>query len=266
MKWPRGLVMIRHGQSEFNTFRDRKEQDPEYQKFMKIYQEGVANGFQFPEETIALTLRLIKRYELPHSDHGTPLTTEGFNQALATGKALEDDIRIARGIPDVIYVSPYLRTRQTLQGLQEGCPALDGVPIVIDERIREKSVGLKELYNDWRFMNVIHPEQGRLHDKAGRYYFCEPQGEGIVDVQLRSRQWFQTLTREYPGSLAWVITHHLTILSIMSRLERWAPEQFVEIDANSPPRNCSLTSYGCLVNKRHPDGKLRLYQYDEVLY
>lgn len=261
MKWPKQLVLIRHAESAFNALKLKRDADPEYQQFRKLYQEGIERSSRFPKKTIALAHKLKQKYALGVSDPETPLTQKGHEQALLTGRGLAKDLPL----PDVIFVSPYRRTHQTLEGIMHGHERLGGVRIVPDERIRERNIGLLELFNDWKILNTIYPEQGQLHTLQGPFYYRYPQGESIVDVQSRNRQWFQTLTRDFPDKVVWAVTHHLTILTIRSLLERWAPAQFIDADQNHTPRNCSLTVYRG-DPEQGTDGKLILDDYNRIFY
>ncbi|MBI4991705.1 MAG: histidine phosphatase family protein [Candidatus Harrisonbacteria bacterium] len=238
----------------------QKESDPDYKEFRKAYEEFERDGFR-NELARQLAEKLKEKCDVGVSDPETPLSPEGHRQALETGKGLSVHSRL----PDVIFVSPYVRTQQTLAGLVKGWPKLGTVKIILDERIRERNIGLLEIFNDWRILNVLYPEQARLHARQGKFYYRYPQGESIVDVQSRNRQWFQTLTRDWAGKRVLVVSHHLTILSIRSLLERWTPEQFIDVDENHSPKNCSLTVYRG-DPKQGTDGKLCLETYNQVFY
>jgi phosphohistidine phosphatase SixA len=55
-------------------------------------------------------------------DHNTPLAHNGV-QAKKVGENLKNELEL----PDVIFVSPYLRTKETLKQLMEGWPELKNV-------------------------------------------------------------------------------------------------------------------------------------------
>jgi len=261
MKWPKELILIRHGQSEFNILTAKKEPDPEYQEFKERYKSEAKNDFQFSERTVQLALIMQKRYNLSTSDSKTQLTEFGKEQSEKTGIGLAQNYEL----PDVIFVSPYVRTLQTLEEIVKGWPELKKVRVIEDERIRERNIGLLELYNDWRVLNVLKPVQGRLRQRQGGFYFQYPQGESIVDVRSRNRQWSQTLTRDWSEKKVLVVSHHLTILSIRSLYERWDEEKFLWQDENDVPKNCSLTVYRGDPNQGD-DGKLILEEYNKIFY
>lgn len=256
MKWPESIMLIRHGQSEYNALRDKKAHDPFYQAFLKVYAKG-------PSLELVHMARIIRdRFALNVSDYGTPLSELGHRQAHTTGASL----RLAETqVPDVILVSPYLRTRQTLDNLTAGWPELAACKTVVDDRIREQEHGLSLLYNDWRVFHALHPEQRELRKLMGPYWYTYPQGESISMVRDRSRSITDTLIREYAGKRVLLVTHHVTILSIRANYERLSPEQFIHLDENEKPVNCGVTLYrGDPAQGRN--GKLALEYYNKKLY
>jgi broad specificity phosphatase PhoE len=140
--------------------------------------------------------------------------------------------------PDVVFVSPYLRTEQTLSILKEEWPDLGKATVYREERIPEKDHGLALLYNDWRIYKLMHPDQAQLHDLLGEYDYRFLNGENIPDVRQRNLSWIATLSREFSGKRVMAITHHLTILATRANSERLSPEEFLNLDEHDKPVNC----------------------------
>ncbi len=235
MKWPAHLIIIRHGQSVYNALRAQKEADPVYQQFRRAFSVN-------PEgpETVALARQVWEKFRLGVSDHNTPLSLEGETQARLTGAAI-----FASGLPrpDVVFVSPYVRTQETLRHMRAGGFDIGSAKVVAEDRIREQEHGLTTVYNDWRVFQTLHPEQRMLREAAGPYWYRYPQGESVSDVRDRIRSWQDTLVREYAGQVVYCVSHHLTKLSIRANLERLTPEQFIHIDEKEKPINCGITHY-----------------------
>jgi len=253
MKWPTELLLIRHAESLYNNLKKKKEADPDYQRFMKLYTKDRSNP-----ENLSLARLLQKRHSLGCSDRDTPLTTKGELQARITGRRMR-----VSGVscPDVIFVSPYLRTLQTLHFLKEEWPELGTAKEYHEERIRERDHGLSLLYNDWRIYHVLHPEQAELQLLLGEYDYRFLNGENIPDVRQRTHSWIATLTREFAGKRVMAITHHLTILATRANFERLGPEEFLHLDKNDKPVNCGVTRYvGITLDGR---SKLKMEKYNE---
>ena len=167
-------------------------------------------------------------------------------------------------LPDIVLVSPYMRTQQTYTEITVAWPALLSVPVIYDDRIREQEHGLSLLYNDWRVFHVFHPEQKKLYDLMGPYWYQYPQGESVPQVRDRIRSMTNTLIREYAGAHVLIITHHLTILSFRANFERLSAEHFLRLDKREKPINGGLTRYRGNPN-RGTDGKLELEYYNRSL-
>lgn len=259
MKWPNTLTVIRHGESAYNELKGRKAEDPLYKEFKRAYNRRKKE----PEVARQLARQILDegKFTLNHGDHDTPLTKRGEWQARTTGEKLKNVI----ALPEVIFVSPYLRTHQTLGNLALGWPELADVKTVEEERIREQEHGLALLYSDWRIFNVLHPEQERLRDLQGPYWYRYPQGENVPDVRERHRSMLGTFTRDYAKKDVLIIGHHLSKLSLRANIERLDAAQFRDLDQNNKPVNCGVTIY-----RGNPhigqNGRLELDTYNKQLY
>ena len=257
MKWPSNLVIIRHGLSTYNDLRNQKAEDLEYREFKKQF----ARDHRSPE-TRVLAESIRKRFALGVSDFETPLSMAGWEQSYRLGSRLN----AAAPAPDVIYISPYRRTRQTLAGMLRGGFDTGSAKIVHGEdRIREQEHGLALLFNDWRVFQTFYPEQKDFQDLQGPYWYQYPQGESVSQVRDRIRSFMSTLVREHGGQTVYLVSHHLTMLSIRANLERLTPKQFIDLDNNDKPINCGVTIY-----RGDPgaggNGKLELAGYNMRLY
>jgi broad specificity phosphatase PhoE len=256
MKWPASIVLIRHGESAYNELKIKKDTDPEYVEFKTALRSD-----PYAAHTRAMAEELFARYPTPYSDSQMPLTEMGGQQARLTGEALSRQI----DAPDVIFVSPYLRTQQTLSSMTQAWGKLERAKIVVEDRIREKEHGLATLYGDWRFFYAFHPEQRRLNRLMGEYWYQYPQGESVSHVRDRIRSVTATLIREYAGQHVMFVTHHLTILSIRANFERLSPEEFQRLDREEKPINCGVTLYRCDPSAGI-SGRLKLDYYNRRLY
>ena len=133
MKWPLSITLIRHAQSQYNILRTKKEQDPEYEHFKALHGKD-------PDSPLARVLagKMQSKYALDTSDYKTPLSTAGVYQARDTGRRIFAESVVP--VPDVILVSPYVRTRTTLNLLKNGAGETHFTKAVevVDERIREQ--------------------------------------------------------------------------------------------------------------------------------
>ena len=91
-----------------------------------------------------------------------------------------------------------------------------------------------------------------------------PQGENVPDVRNRNRNWMTSLTRDFGGKRVLAITHHMNILAFRANMERLSSHQFIEMEREHAPANCSITVY-----RGDPsqgvNGRLLLESYDQRL-
>ncbi|MDD5290141.1 MAG: histidine phosphatase family protein [Patescibacteria group bacterium] len=256
MKWPKQLLLIRHGESTYNEAKKLKQESQLYQTFVWAWNKNYTSIL-----TKTLAHLVLKSFPGTMNDETTALTAEGKKQAQIIGAALKNKVLL----PDVIFVSPYPRTKQTLKNMIIGWPELAKVKIVEEERIREQDHGKVLLFNDWKIFQTFYPDQRRLYELLGPYYYRFPQGENKCDVRERVRSWNTTLIREFFNKTVWAIIHHITKLSEKANLERLSPKQFIYLDEHEKPINCGVTIYDGDPNQGK-DGRLILRAYNQKLY
>lgn len=267
MKWPTSVAIIRHGESAYNVLKQIKKDGSSAfgafeDRFWKEYKTACDEHWVSEElRTLAAAARGELADTFSQGDYLTPLTDEGIRQARETGARLMRHV----SAPDVIYVSPYVRTRHTLECILETCPALRNAPVIYEERIREQEHGLATIYNDWRLYLVYNPEQAILYKRGGIYEYRFLNGENKADVRDRVRDFLATLVREHAGERVLMISHHLTLLAFRANLERWDREEFMRVDSRETPINCGVTIYrGDPAEGK--DGRLMLETYNSKIY
>ena len=258
MKWPELMLLIRHDVSSYNELKEKKARSDLYRRFLSEFEKNSNSRV-----TRALALEVQEKFALNVSDAETPLLDKEAKRAEEVGIAPRK--KYAEKIPDVIFVSPYLRTKLTLAGLVRGWKELGELRVIEDERIREQEHGLALLYNDWRVFHSLHPEQGLLYKVEGPYYYRYPQGESVPDVRERNRSWITTVVRDFAEMRVLAVTHHLNILGVRAHLERWNAKHFMEVDEKDKPTNCSVTAYTGNPDKGS-DGKFELVYYNRSFY
>ena len=242
-KWPDNIVIVRHGQSKRNVLREEAKATGGHADFS----EGIR-------------------------DQDTPLTPLGEMQALSVGVALRSQfpdtggraylsaeaLAAPRAI-DVIYVSPYLRTRQTKKKIIEG---LGYTPeIVVDERIREIEFGLLDGLSH-EGIKAKYPEEVKRRQREGKYWYRAPGGESRPDVKMRLRSFIDTVVRDRREQNIVVVCHSVVVLALRALLERWGEEEYLQVDKENDVKNCSITHYAFNKSSRH----LEVQEYNKVVY
>jgi broad specificity phosphatase PhoE len=222
--WPRSITIVRHGQSARNVM---KEQSKLIGK-QHSYVDGVR-------------------------DQDTPLTTTGHAQAILVGHSMR-----GRSF-DHVFVSPYLRTRQTADNILK---SIDPMPRVHhDDRLRELEFGILDgLTPDG--IRAKYPEEIERRKKEGKYYYRPPGGESRPDMGLRLDSFLQMLCREHPLEDILIVAHSVVVLMFRKLLEHWDEATYMHIDKTDDVKNCSVTRYRHLVG----DGRMLIEHYNRIFY
>lgn len=163
-------------------------------------------------------------------DYALNLTSEGVEQAKRAG--LEIKNIIAQETIQV-YISPFYRTRQTYQHIQESIEA-NVVKVFEDPRIREQ---------DWGHLRPtdINAEIIEERNNFSTFYFRIPDGESGADVFDRVSTFLETLHRDFdkpdsPQNVL-IVTHGMTLRLFLMRWFHWTVEEFENI---RNPQNCQV--------------------------
>jgi broad specificity phosphatase PhoE len=254
-KWPDNLIIVRHGQSRRNVDREAARSAGAPADFS----QGVR-------------------------DQDTPLTPLGEMQSLSVGVELrnrfppkpEHENPIAHKVQhhprnrplDVLYVSPYLRTRQTADKLIEGL-GYKPEHVIVDERIREIEFGLLDGLDD-RGIEAKYPDEILRRKREGKYWYRAPGGESRPDVKIRIRSFLDTLVRDCRGLNVVVVCHSVVVLSFRATLERWSEDDYLQVNKENDVKNASLTHYAYESVGKHPSGadrkKLVVKEYNSIFY
>jgi broad specificity phosphatase PhoE len=168
-------------------------------------------------------------------DIDVPLTGTGREQARRAGRYLN-----RLGPFDVLFVSPYRRTRDTAGFVME---ELQQAPrLIVEERVREKEFGVLEGFTKLG-MRATFPEEMDRRSRIGKYYYRPPGGESFPDVNLRLQSFLGTLVREHAGRRALVVTHSVVVLLFRRLLERMDEQEVLTLDRQDEVRNASLLVY-----------------------
>ena len=226
-RYPSSLTLVRHAESKYNALKHIFTQWEAFRAFNSVFKkeyyvdaknqtvrpdfDEVVLEQRWPSpELRQLALVLYKQIRVLMngvSDFDTPITDEGARQARETGK------RIAEHAPkpDLIYVSPYLRTHQTLDLILDHAPSdWKGVQQWENESIREQEHGMQTVFNDWRLAFVFDPMEAMQYNKQGAYSYRYRGGESKFDVRSRSSRFIGRLRRKHEGENILAVTHHLT--------------------------------------------------------
>lgn len=195
------LLVVRHGQSAANA----------------AFQHAEAAG----TEATGLDDR----------DADVALSALGRTQAAALGRALRD-----RRV-DQVCCSPYTRALQTWQHAAAHLPTgAESVPVVVDERLRDREMGQLELLTS----HSIHrwfPHEAHRRVRVGEFYYRPPGGENLCDVALRLGGWLRDLNL---SGTTLVVAHDAVVLMLRYLTESLTEQELLAIPAVD---NASISSW-----------------------
>ena len=164
-------------------------------------------------------------------DHKIALTAKGRAQAAAAGVQF---LSILRGRKIGLYCSPFMRTRQTAQGILGVIPASQVAFVKEDLRLREQEWGHLRPYEE-----ALRIDAER--DAYGALYYRVPHGESGCDTFDRASGVLHTVYRDwrkmsFPKAAGFVI-HGMTLRMVLVRFFHFSPEEF---ETMRNPHNCEI--------------------------
>lgn len=208
---PRQLILIRHAESARNKAKDGSVYFPDEES-----KQGVAGI----------------------GDHEIPLTELGHLQAQQAGIYL----RQKYGVPDFIYDSNYLRTKQTKEGILKAFN-----PEEIAKIEQRSNIALRERDPGYTYdmtlaeVEKYFPYIPRHYDTFKSFFNRPIGGESLADVaEKRILPFLEKVYRDRDGQNVWFICHGGTIRCTRFNIEHWSPEEFTN---NPGPHNCGITVY-----------------------
>lgn len=155
-------------------------------------------------------------------DHMLHLTSNGREQALDAGRRLKE---LIGDEPTKFLVSPYVRTRETFNGIKQSWPDRH-LTHKTDVRLREQEFG-----------NYDSPDIKKLHKektKYGKFYYRFPDGESPADCYDRASAFFESMYRSWEDNTHTnqvIVGHGMMILSLIMRLMRFSIEEWENMDS-----------------------------------
>ncbi|MFD1713488.1 histidine phosphatase family protein [Amnibacterium flavum] len=200
------LLLVRHGESEANVAASDAER------------------------------RQSDRISVPARDADVVLSATGREQAEAFGRHLTDPE--SRDRPDVVWVSPYRRARETAE-IALGVVGL-ALPTRVDERLRDRELGILDGLTS-RGVDRLHPDEAARRRFLGKFYYRPPGGESWADVALRVRSVLDDIDRECDGQRVLIVCHDAVVSLIRYVSERLDEADLLDQVRRYPLPNASIT-------------------------
>jgi broad specificity phosphatase PhoE len=204
--WPESLWVVRHGESAGNVARDLAEE------------------------------RGDELIDIGDRDVDVPLSDLGREQSEALGHWIAD----RPDKPTVVWCSPYVRARETAE-IALKAAGLD-VPLVVDERLREREFGILDRLTR-KGITARYPEESERRAALGKFYHRPPGGESWSDVLLRLRAVLDEIRRDCEGERVLIVCHQVVVLLVRYVVEGLDEKGVLAIGSAADVANCSVTSY-----------------------
>ncbi|WP_406011230.1 histidine phosphatase family protein [Streptomyces sp. NBC_00637] len=112
--------------------------------------------------------------------------------------------------PDLVVCSPYVRARQTWEAM---AVAAADVPVLVDERLRDREMGVFELHPAGA-LKARASEEAVRRALLGEWSYRPPGGEALADVALRVRDFTSELARAAAGRRVLVVAHDAVVIAL----------------------------------------------------
>jgi 2,3-bisphosphoglycerate-dependent phosphoglycerate mutase len=187
------------------------------------------------------------------ADHKIPLSANGMKQAEKAGVALAAhfaaDYDARESLPIHMWVSPYLRTVQTANIIQEEMMRV-GIPVQVRQEavLIEQQYGLFDGYADEELPSEFPREfadYNKWVSQQGRFYARMPNGESRFDVYTRLYQFLDAVHRKQDVGRHIVVSHGVTLRMLMMR---WLGMSVDAADALKNPPNASVRRIASMVD------------------
>lgn len=150
-------------------------------------------------------------------DHAIPLTPHGWDQVAKTGVELREQFE---NQPVRVYVSPYLRALQTLEGL--------GIDDLLETVREEPRLREQDWANYQDTADVLR--QKELRNTYGHFFYRFTDGESGADVYDRVSTFLETMHRDFQSPDAprniLLVSHGLTMRLFCMRWFHWSVRFF----------------------------------------
>ncbi len=196
------LILVRHGESIRNKSTDRAR-----------HGDAAVLDEQLKDDT---------------DEQSWPLTEYGLSQAHTAGKWVRDHISPI----EIGFVSPFLRARQTAEGLGLG---LDWHA---DERLREREWGeypVNEYTSDQYIKDLTHCSE---YNWRSGY----PGGESVSDLVPSAESFVSDVLTKYEGHRIAVVTHGGTLGALQVAIEGLSADQYAHLKERRLS-NCCVIHY-----------------------
>ena len=279
----RHLTFIRHLESKYNEYKEKIKSNPDYQEFL------TTQDISKKKELAQLLLKDF--FDEVGIDYETWLSEAWHTQWQQISPLYAQFIKEnPDAFPDRIYVSPYVRTRQTAHYYLKDIKWLNidfknlvdedqlkdliiwsfngkDIAIKIDERIRERdhwsNVAPSFIRDFWSGEKWFHHLLTKKQREKIYYYTSPAWWESQVATNARSKNFNDNIYKEARYNNVLWFGHHLQILWWVQSISWWSFETFYKLNELRRPANGSLTVFSQIPKtQKWDENKFRIAGYN----
>ena len=199
------LWLVRHGESRANVAADHAERE------------------------------LLEQIASEWRDADVPLSELGERQAAALAQAFQ--ALEPQTLPGAVWVSPYLRARQTAE-IALSASGVTGS--LVDERLRDRELGVLDLLTSTG-VESRYPGEAARRRWLGKFYYRPPGGESWADVALRLRSVLADMDRHPHGATTLVVAHDAIVMVFLYVCLGLSEQELLDFALTHPVANASIT-------------------------
>lgn len=268
----RHITFVRHLESKYNEYKELIKANPDYQEFMRIHENvGTAHDIKLKMERKKELAGILLEdfFKEVGIDYETWLSTAWHEQWKQLSPLYAQLIKENPTLfPDLMYISPYIRTRQTAHYFLKDIAWLDmdfdklvnedmlkdlivwsfngkDIAIKIDERIRERdhwsNIAPSFIRDFWDGEKWFHHLLNKKQREKIYYYTSPAGGESQVYTNARAKDFLSKIYEKVKYKNVWGFGHHLEILWWIQSISGWSFETFYKLNEMRRPANGSFT-------------------------
>jgi broad specificity phosphatase PhoE len=170
----------------------------------------------------------------PARDADVELSATGIQQATALGGWLG----ALANKPAFAFSSPYVRAEQTLLTAMTASGVT--LPSGVDERLRDRELGILDLLTRWG-VEKRYPDEAARKDWHGKFYYRPPGGESWADVALRVRSFLGDLDARGVDGDVLIVAHDAVVMVFLYVCLGMRERELLDFAQANPVLNASVT-------------------------
>ncbi len=277
------ITFVRHLESKYNEYKETIKNDSHYQEFM------TTKSIKRKNELVEVLMKdFFTKVGIDYKTWLSDTWHQEWNRlSYLYAELIQNNPEL---FPDLIYISPYVRTRLTAHYFLQNIKWLDidfeklinqsklkdliiwsflgkDITIKIDERIRERDHGSNiapSFIRDYldgknNFHNMLTKEEREM-----MYYYTSPAWwESQAYTNARKHEFLKSVYEKNKFKNIWCFDHHLDILWGVQSISGWSFETFYKLNEMRRPKNGSLTVFSKVPKTQKGDeNKFRIAGYN----